>query len=176
VLIKIGDTKESSDIVDLLLECHERILAFSGLACRLATADAPSEDEVRDAAARIVRYFSQSLPLHVADEEESVVPRLSGRNQDIDSALRTMHEEHAQHEPYLKSLLETCRQLEASPQRLPEFREALRSTTSVLQDKFVAHLQLEEKVILPAIRTLLTATDRDAMVRELRARRKSSFA
>lgn len=173
MLIKIGGAKEASDIVDLLLECHERILAFSALACRLGAAESPSDAEVRDAAARIVRYFSESLPLHVQDEEESIVPRLSGRSEEIDSALSAMHREHAEHEPDLKSLLEICRQLESAPQRLPEFLEALQTTASALQGKFAAHLQLEEKVILPAIRALLTAEDREAMLRELRARRAS---
>jgi hypothetical protein len=79
MLIKIGPQKEISDIVDLLLECHERIRSFIGLAGRLANCGPVSDTEVSDAAARVVRYFSESLPLHVADEEESILPRLLGR-------------------------------------------------------------------------------------------------
>jgi len=171
MLIKIGNTKEASDIVDLLLECHERILAFAGLACRLAGTEGLSNDEIKDAAGRIVRYFAQSLPLHVADEEESIVPRLSNRNPDLDVALRTMHEEHGDHARDVESLVQICRRLESAPEELPALREGLLKTATSLQDKFVAHLNQEEKIILPAIRTLLSPADRDAMLKELRARR-----
>jgi iron-sulfur cluster repair protein YtfE (RIC family) len=171
MLIRIGDTKPTSDIVDLLLECHERILAFAGLACRLAGTDGLTHDDIRDAAARIVRYFSQSLPLHVADEEESIVPRLSGINAELDQALQSMHEEHADHACDLEVLLRICRILESSPERLREFRVDLLNSASSLQQKFIAHLHHEEYVILPAIRSLLSAADREAMLRELRARR-----
>src|SRR5579885_3525324 len=149
MLINIGDTKQASDIVDLLLECHERILAFAALACRLATTEGLSDNEIRDAAGRIVRYFSQSLPLHVADEEESIVPRLSNRNADLDQALRTMHEEHTEHAGDVESLVHTCRRLETAPEQLPNLRAELLRSASGLQEKFVAHLRREEQVILP---------------------------
>jgi len=45
--VQIGVPKEPSDIVDLLLECHERIRTFVGLAGRLANTRQPSVDEVR---------------------------------------------------------------------------------------------------------------------------------
>jgi hypothetical protein len=85
--IQIGSPKESSDVVDLLLKCHERIRTFIGLACKLGKAQEPSVDEIRDAASRVSRYFSEALPLHVADEEESILPRLAGRNPEPDLAL-----------------------------------------------------------------------------------------
>jgi hemerythrin-like domain-containing protein len=171
LLIKIGPAKEASDIVDLLLECHERIRFFVGLAGRLANSDSVSDNEVHDAAAQLVRYFSESLPLHVTDEEESVLPRLLGRSGSLDEALETVRGEHEAHRAALESLLGLCRKLENSPQQLPELREKLRETAATLERHFVAHLDEEERTVFPAIRTLLSIEDQEAMLREFRARR-----
>jgi iron-sulfur cluster repair protein YtfE (RIC family) len=117
MLIQIGSSKEPSDIVDLLIECHQRIRSFIGLAARLADADGNSLEEVRNAAKRVTRYFSEALPLHVADEEENILPRLSGKDTELDATLERMHREHVEHEPHLATLVEVCRVLEDSPQR-----------------------------------------------------------
>jgi hypothetical protein len=47
----------------------------------------------------------------------------------------------------------------------------LRATADTLEREFLVHLDQEERIVFPAIRTLLTVEDRDAMLRELRARR-----
>jgi hypothetical protein len=39
MLVQIGSSKESEDVVDLLLQCHQRIRHFLGLASRLAQRD-----------------------------------------------------------------------------------------------------------------------------------------
>lgn len=114
--VQIGSTKEPSDVVDLLLECHDRIRTFIGLACQLGKAQEPSLDEIRDAASRVSRYFSEALPLHVADEEESILPRLKGRSPELDLALEKMHDEHMEHHGRLQLLLDTCNMLKRSPE------------------------------------------------------------
>src|SRR5690606_15926791 len=66
------------DLVDLLGECHARIRRFVELAHEAAIRmDAPVE-QVIQACADVERYFVEALPLHVADEEESIAPRLKG--------------------------------------------------------------------------------------------------
>jgi iron-sulfur cluster repair protein YtfE (RIC family) len=171
MLIQIGPPKDPSDVVDLLLECHERIRHFIALAVRLANAENPSVDETREAAARVIRYFAEALPLHVADEEESILPRLSGREHDLDRALANVHHEHSEHELQLEQLLRTCRDLHDAPEKLAELRQILESTASTLQRDFLQHLDMEEKVVLPAIRQFLTLEEQAAILRELRARR-----
>jgi hemerythrin-like domain-containing protein len=172
MLIQIGPAKDPSDIVDLLLECHGRIRSFIDLASRLGKVARPSHDEIRDAAMRITRYFSEALPLHVADEEQTILPRLSGRSAELDATLQTMHREHLEHEPQLRSLLETCKTLHISPERLDDLRQTLLAAASALEGAFIAHLEEEERSILPAIRALLTSEERDVMLSELRSRRK----
>jgi iron-sulfur cluster repair protein YtfE (RIC family) len=172
-MINIGPLKEPSDIVDLMLECHERIRSFAGLACRLARADGASHDEIRDAAGRVSRYFSEALPLHVADEEQSVIPRLAGKSPQLDAALQEMHGDHLDHEAKLQSLLETCNTLKASPEMLDDLRETLLDTASRLETAFATHLMQEEELIFPAIRSLVTQEQQAMMLTELRARRTS---
>jgi iron-sulfur cluster repair protein YtfE (RIC family) len=171
MLVNIGPLNEPSDIVDLLTECHERIRKFIGLAVQLAKTEGLADTDVRDAAARVTRYFSEALPLHVADEEESILPRLRGKTAELDASLSEMHEEHRGHEPQVENLLNVCRTLRESPARLNELRPKLLACTTRLEQEFSSHLNKEENVILPAIRQLSTAEDREAMLRELRGRR-----
>jgi iron-sulfur cluster repair protein YtfE (RIC family) len=171
MLVKIGPSNESSDIVDLLVACHDRIRFFIDLAGRLAETTGASPEEVREAAARVVRYFSESLPLHIADEEKSILPRLVGREQLLDRTLETMCEEHHNHEPQTERLLAICRRVQNAPEELPQVRAELRGITSRLAADFKTHLVQEEAVILPAIKRFLSDDDRQSMVQELRARR-----
>jgi iron-sulfur cluster repair protein YtfE (RIC family) len=171
VLINIGASPEPSDIVGMLAACHDRIRSFIALARRLAETQGVSPEEVRDASERIVRYFSESLPLHVADEEQSVIPRLSGRTAELDESLETMHREHQMHDPQLQSLIQICRSLHSDPARIAEARETLRLVSTALERDLLSHLQEEERTVLPAIRTLLTNSEQNAMLDELRDRR-----
>jgi iron-sulfur cluster repair protein YtfE (RIC family) len=171
MLVNIGPLNEPSDIVDLLIECHERIRKFIGLAVQLAKTEELADTDVRDAAARVTRYFFEALPLHVADEEESILPRLQGKTAELDASLSEMHEEHREHEPQVENLLNVCRTLQESPERLNELRPKLLACATRLEQEFLNHLEKEESVILPAIRQLSTTEERDAMLRELRGRR-----
>ena len=111
MFVRIGDTREVSDVVDLLLECHTRIRLFTALAARLGGARGVSHGEIQDTAFRVRRYFSEALPLHVADEEDSIFPRLAGEDQNLElqAALNRMKQEHTAHEPLICSLVATCR-------------------------------------------------------------------
>jgi hypothetical protein len=115
MLIKLGARESGGDVVDALLECHERIRRFAALAVTLAEARAPGAEEVREAAGQVRRYFLEALPLHVADEDESIVPRLRGRDAEVDAALATMSAEHEGHRAPLAELVSTCAALEAAP-------------------------------------------------------------
>ena len=90
---------------------------------------------------------------------------------DLDGALANVHHEHSGHEPQLERLLRTCRDLHDSPEKLAELRQSLETTASTLQRDFLQHLDMEEKVVLPAIRQFLTLEEQAAILRELRARR-----
>jgi iron-sulfur cluster repair protein YtfE (RIC family) len=171
MLNAIGSRRPAEGIVDLLLECHARIRSFSDLAVRLGEASAPSPAEVADAAARVLRYFEEALPLHARDEEESMLPRLAGRDPAVDAALVAMHRDHAGHGEVLDPVLALCRALAAAPERHAELAPALARAASLLRTHFEAHLATEEATIFPAIARVVPEDEQRRMVDELRGRR-----
>lgn len=170
-MLQIGTPRPSEDVVDLLLECHARIRSFSELAVRLGEAASPSPAEVADAAARVHRYFAEALPLHARDEEESLLPRLAGRDPGVDAALVTMHADHVGHGAVLDPVLALCAELAAAPERHAELAPALARAARLLGAHFEAHLASEEATVFPAIARLLPDEERRRIVAELRARR-----
>ncbi|WP_242333584.1 MULTISPECIES: hemerythrin domain-containing protein [unclassified Anaeromyxobacter] len=171
MLTRIGGTAAPGDSVDLLLECHERIRSFLGLARRIAEAGPAEAAAVPEAAARVRRYFTQALPLHAQDEERSILPRLRGRDPAVDAELDTMTREHAEHEAPLAILVGACEELAREPGRLAALAPVVGAATAELERHFVAHLEREEKVIFPAMRRLLERSVDGEIVREIRARR-----
>lgn len=167
MFVQLGGPKHAETLVGLLLECHERIRRFSRLSVELSRrADLP-EAEVVDACARCERYFGEALPLHVADEEESLLPRLRGEA--VDEALATMHAQHDEHRPVLVELLESLRALRAAPSSA-QARTQLGAVAARVADEFEQHLTLEEQVLFPAVAALEAGVQRQ-VVAELRARR-----
>ena len=161
---------QTEDLVELLLECHERIRTFAKLAVMLGErADVPA-DEVVESCARCARYFTQALPLHVKDEEESLLPRLRGLGPEVDDALAAMHRQHQEHGPYLAELLRTLAGLRANPADETS-RAALHAAAVTVTREFEAHLSLEEGILFPAVRAHVPAHAQRAVVAELRARR-----
>ncbi len=171
MLTVLGKTPAAGDAVDLLLECHDRIRSFLALARRVAEAGPAERDAVPEAAARVHRYFTQALPLHARDEEDSILPRLHGRDPDVDRELETMAREHAEHEPPLTRLVTACDAVARDPDRHGGLAPTIAAAARELEEHFVAHLRREEEVIFPAMRRLLDRAEDAAIVRELRARR-----
>ena len=159
------------DIVDLLLDCHERIRSMTALALRLAEAEGLPEAEIVDAADRVRRYFGIALALHARDEDESLVPRLRGKDPRLDAALAEMSREHGEHDEPVARLVAACDAVAERPARLAEVAAALGAAARELERHFEGHLEREEKVIFPAIREHLSGDDLARMAEELRARR-----
>lgn len=160
----------AGDLVPLLLECHERIRCFVALAEGIASRTEAPAAQVVQACASVERYFTEALPLHVVDEEQSLAPRLRGRSAEVDRALTSMERQHAEHEQRLADLLAAVRAVRQEPQREP-LRCELARATQVLGDDFREHLELEESVIFPAARQLLSVELRASILVELRQRR-----
>jgi iron-sulfur cluster repair protein YtfE (RIC family) len=171
MLTRIGSPAAASDAVDLLLECHVRIRAFLELARRLAEAGTEAPASVAEAAARVRRYFTEALPLHAEDEEESILPRLRGLDPRVDAELDLMAREHREHERPLSELVTACEHLARAPERLPALAPAVAGAAAELERHFAAHLAREETVIFPAMRRLLERETDAAIMREIRGRR-----
>lgn len=172
MLHSIGRKQHSEELVDLLLACHGRIRTFVEMAAAIGERTDVPDDEVVDGSARIARYFAEALPLHEEDEEVSVLPRLHGRSFELDVALERMAEEHDRHAAVIRQLRTLCASLGTSP-RDATTRAALAHTARLLAVAILPHLEAEERVVFPAIRTLLTIDEQRAIVAELRARRRA---
>lgn len=170
MLHAIGKKQQSEELVDLLLGCHGRIRTFIDLAIAIGEREEASDDVVVDGSARVQRYFSEALPLHVEDEEE-VLPRLHGRSPEVDAALDVMCAEHDAHAPSLRRLLDLCATLRAAPSDA-SVRAALAGASRQLLAELEPHLAAEERIVFPAIRALLTLDEQRAIVGELRLRRR----
>ena len=174
MLVSLGHhAKAQGDLVDLLLECHDKIRSFVRLAEAVGTRVDLKDGECADACARVTRYFREALPLHVADEDEAILPRLRGRDPAVDAALAAMHAEHLAHQPKLAALFVVLDAVAASP-RDPGLRADLARLAEALRNEFADHLRGEETVVFPALRRLLSLDEQAAIVRELRARRSAA--
>ncbi|MBL8623303.1 MAG: hemerythrin domain-containing protein [Myxococcales bacterium] len=137
-------------MVAALLACHERIHRFTALAARLGTPDGTAAERA-EAAAGVVRYFTVALPLHAADEDASLAPRLAGGDPAVDAALAQMTAEHVAHAAPLARVVDAARTIVAAPATVPP---DLAAAAAALAALFTAHLALEERAIFPAIAAL----------------------
>lgn len=158
------------DLLGLLLACHQRIRTFIALAQSIAQQTAASDAEVRDASLRCHRYFFEALPLHVLDEEMSLLPRLRELVPALAPALSRMHSEHLGHGPQVRQLCDLLDALAKAPAQAP-VRAQLAVVAAHLQSDFAAHLLAEETEIFPWIAKVLSSEDQAAVIFELRARR-----
>ena len=163
--------EQSDELVDLLLDCHQRIRRFVAIAVRLAGAEEASVSEIRETASIVGRYFAEALPLHVLDEEESVLPRLRGLDLATDQALDAMHAEHGEHVDHVGELVSLCQELEREPETREKHRARLGFLGKILEEQFEMHLEREETIIFPRLAELPEQTQRDITV-ELRNRRE----
>ena len=165
---------ETEDAVSLLLGCHERIRHFTEVGMRLAeSAHAPAKDRA-DAARAVLRYYTIALPLHEADENESVYPRLKQALPPGELALanQQMVDQHADIDATVADLVPMWERIERDPQSQAEFGERLRLRTEHLQSLWNAHLALEEEQIVPAMRKYLAPEQLSQIAQEMRDRRQ----
>jgi iron-sulfur cluster repair protein YtfE (RIC family) len=160
--------------LEILESCHARIRHFLRLSRTLAEAvDAP-QSEIVEAAAALVYYFSQALPLHEADENETLYPRLhlaSLPGSPLREAAKAMVEQHQAIDEMVAELLSLCASIHRQPERLPSLARLLRQVADSLDQAFASHLQMEETVIFPALQQF-TPSQLEKISREMQQRRR----
>jgi hemerythrin-like domain-containing protein len=171
-----NDAPATASPLEMLLGCHARIRHFIQLSRTLAGAEGVAHNEIAETAAAIFRYFSHALPLHEADENETVFPRLcAALPQDglVREAAETMVEQHKAIDELAEELLSLCASLDRCPERLPSVARHLDHVTCALDQIFTAHLRLEETVVFPSLLELLSPAQMKEMSREMNQRRQS---
>ena len=162
---------KTEDAVDLLNGCHDRIRHFTGVAVKLAHAQAAAAEEIAQAAAGVHRYYTVSLPLHEADEEETLRPRLDGiADEKVRHALVAMSDQHMAIDDLLERLLPLLVMVRNNPPALGAAGAEMCAITNALDEMFQAHLKMEEETIFPVLRTLPETTQAE-MLLEMQSRR-----
>ncbi|MGB0014948.1 MAG: hemerythrin domain-containing protein [Candidatus Sulfotelmatobacter sp.] len=175
--VQIGAKAHSFlDPTGLLSDCHRRIEMFLGSLQSVAEIiDRPLSAETRAALESVLRYFRESAPKHTADEEESLFPRLRQlQDPEIAKALATLDPLEADHHKAntlhaevdalgTQCLDECC--LPATEAN--QFRQAVRELASIYGE----HIRIEDELVFPAAKRMLSVTDRAAIALEMASRR-----
>lgn len=155
--------------LDLLLSCHARLRHFSELSLALATHAGLDDSQVVDAAHRLLRYFRVALPLHEADEEETIAPALAALVGPVEiDATERMRDQHRLLHDMLAELFPCWETAEGEPRAFdPRAASPHALRLSALLD---VHLEMEESIIFPTLRRLGTP-ERERLFDEMRGRR-----
>ncbi|MGH9479059.1 MAG: hemerythrin domain-containing protein [Terriglobales bacterium] len=166
---------DRSDALTLLLGCHQRIRHFTSVAVRLSAAEAPPA-QLAAAATAVHRYYTVALPLHEADENESVYPRLraAALPQELAEANQAMVDQHAGINAMVAQLVPQWTAITAGGGEAPALARATAAATRQLQAEWAQHLELEESVIFPALRRHLSLAALAAIRQEMSARRPAA--
>jgi hemerythrin-like domain-containing protein len=162
--------------VRLLLGCHDRIRHFTEMADRLASNPHSPAGDRQEAARAVLRYYEMALPLHEADENESIYPRLQKRLPpgELAEANQAMIDQHTQIDALIAQLLPVWRTIGEDPAEQERLSPHLQENVHRLQQLWTTHLRLEEEVVVPAMLHFLLPQDLGAIEHEMRARRQAS--
>lgn len=159
--------KIQDDPLAALAGCHAKIRQYMDGLTRLVTLDDLRDPRVIPSAQMAVRYFSIGLPLHAADEDDSIAPRLATRVPGCEALLDSLEIEHGAIDACLARLIPQLSMLAEGGQ---PSRAALRAEVGFLRDILLPHIEREEAEMFPLL-SELTPLDRMQIGRELLARR-----
>ncbi len=169
MLVTLGARVPPTTALTWLTECHQRIRTFGELLERVAGDATLTLPQRSEACLQAARYFREALPLHVADEEQSVAPRLRGIDAAADAALDKMIRQHLEHGPLLEEVLALAVRIAAAPEE-DSARTALAPLAGRLRAELEQHLALEERTWFPLV-AAWPASLQQEVASELRQRR-----
>jgi pyridoxamine 5'-phosphate oxidase len=159
--------------IAVLKHCHDRIRKqlktlqqLAGPAARDAGAD-----EVRQAAAAVLRYFEKSAPQHHEDEESNLLPMLADTAQDADAALLAR---------LTPEILGEHREMDLLWQRLQPQLAALAAgqpgtldsaDAAAYSELYLRHMEKEEGHIAPMAKRLFSPSQMQTLGNAMRTRR-----
>lgn len=157
---------------EMLQACHQRVSRMLTLLSKLRAhlLEFGADEQVRQAARDVMRYFDKAGPQHHRDEELHVFPTLVG-TQDVDmirlvARLQVEHQEMASKWAIARSLLE---EVEAGTRtRFNAADDAILESFATLYQE---HMRAEESVAFPKASSEMDAERLKAMSRDMMARR-----
>ncbi len=177
--IVIGAKPESpfSDPIGLLADCHRRIERFLSVLVELGARvhGGSLTAAERTSLETALQYFREAAPKHTADEEDSLFPRLRASDRPgVKSVLARVEElerdharadsAHAEIDRLGRAWLDSGSLADSDAARFSELAAGL---AGLYRD----HITLEEREVFPAASDALAAPDRQAIGREMAARR-----
>lgn len=159
---------------EMLAACHERVQRSLDLLGRLVDyiGDQGHDAQTRSAAADVLRYFDLAAPLHHQDEELHVFPLLLAQGDvSLRATVQRLQADHRQMETLWAGAREALLRW-----REPGCKESIASDTRTAIEHFreiyAGHIEAEEGLVFPAARAAMSAAVKEAMGREMQARRR----
>ena len=159
--------------IEMLSACHHRIERQCETLRRLVPhlARNGADDQARDAAAAVLRYFDTAAVQHHADEEEDLFPALLESMAGSDPVcLRDLtgflSSEHRQLAARWRRLRAALRGIVAGETQMLDGAEV-----EAFASLYASHIEREEKELLPMAQRLLGDAELDAVGRAMRMRR-----
>ncbi len=159
------------DPVEMLLACHDKVRHFSRLLHKLVAhvASQGADEQARNAALAVRRYFDVAAPLHHQDEDLDLYPALKQLGDPLLSeACRRLSQEHGpQHALWqtVSAWLQTVASGEANPPP---------AAVLLFADDAMRHADEEERLLYPQARRL-SATDLAHIAQAMSARRSAAL-
>jgi len=163
--------RQSEDVCDVLVDCHERLRQVTALAAQLEASGTATAEAVLEVANKLHRYFTVSFALHEQDEEGSLFPRLLAQAPDVAPTLAALRAQHASQAHRVEALVDLCQQARQQPEAAASMARALAEAARAVREECKGHLATEEQQIFPAARRALSAEALGEIREEMRARR-----
>lgn len=164
-LWQFGPEENPLDVLDRAHDRQRRICADLN---SLAASNTPDPNLAR----AVLTYLRADLPLHFADEEESLFPllrRKAARQDEIDRALTRLRDDHDHTNLGAGAVQEVLEHLIAGDVAGPKSRALLLAYA----DHELRHLMIEDAIVLPLARRRLSPADLRQLRDMMRQRRAS---
>lgn len=158
---------------EMLVACHQRVQRMLGLLERLAAhlGEHGLDDQARQAAQDVMRYFDLAGPAHHEDEERHVFPPLlAGADAALRAQVQRLQQDHQAMTQQWQALRADLTGVSTATLPMPP--------TAVVQARWAAfaalyreHIVIEESLIYPQVRPLLNEPTLAAMGAEMARRR-----
>ena len=162
---------------DMLEACHERVLRMLALLERLRVhlQTKGCDDDARQAARDVLRYFDQAAPLHHEDEELHVFPPLLAQGDAGTVALvqRLQGEHGLMAADWAQARLPLLALADGRSDGFSAADEALFARFAAC---YASHVENEERLAYPQARGLLPEETQTAMGREMAVRRGAGLS
>ena len=157
---------------EMLAACHERVERMLALLARLRAhvREKGNDEQARQAARDVMRYFDMAAPQHHLDEELHVFPPLLAKGDArISGVVRQLQRDHLEMESRWQEARAVLTLLsEGEVDRLGEEDEARLDAFAGLYDE---HLRTEDEIAYPEAQAAIDAPGRTAMGEEMMKRR-----